>query len=161
MGIRPGDSTTGGPALPDYLGRGGWGAECGNCREARGEPPHRAAVAQAGARARHRGGLADRPRAGAQAAVRSSHARADQDRKSTRLNSSHSQISYAVFCLKKKKRNRTCDHTSFHTRSRVLQVSVQFLSRVLHCQASDILLVSSNSFILTYTYVLQYAQPTL
>src|SRR3989475_3773842 len=29
------------------------------------------------------------------------------DRKSTRLNSSHSQISYAVFCLKKKKRNTT------------------------------------------------------
>src|SRR2546430_5502196 len=28
---------------------------------------------------------------------------ADIDRKSTRLNSSHSQISYAVFCLKKKK----------------------------------------------------------
>src|SRR5688572_31266887 len=27
--------------------------------------------------------------------------RRDQDRKSTRLNSSHSQISYAVFCLKK------------------------------------------------------------
>src|SRR5688572_33109766 len=30
-------------------------------------------------------------------------ARTAQDRKSTRLNSSHSQISYAVFCLKKKK----------------------------------------------------------
>src|SRR2546427_7762150 len=29
---------------------------------------------------------------------------ASQDRKSTRLNSSHSQISYAVFCLKKKKK---------------------------------------------------------
>src|SRR5688572_4089991 len=29
------------------------------------------------------------------------------DRKSTRLNSSHSQISYAVFCLKKKKKNKT------------------------------------------------------
>src|SRR5688572_32470825 len=28
------------------------------------------------------------------------------DRKSTRLNSSHSQISYAVFCLKKKNKNR-------------------------------------------------------
>src|SRR5256886_7216620 len=27
-----------------------------------------------------------------------------EDRKSTRLNSSHSQISYAVFCLKKKKK---------------------------------------------------------
>src|SRR2546430_7174516 len=32
------------------------------------------------------------------------------DRKSTRLNSSHSQISYAVFCLKKK--NNTSDRTS-------------------------------------------------
>src|SRR2546427_8654495 len=31
----------------------------------------------------------------------------DLDRKSTRLNSSHSQISYAVFCLKKKERNYT------------------------------------------------------
>src|SRR2546430_14145229 len=31
---------------------------------------------------------------------------ASRDRKSTRLNSSHSQISYAVFCLKKKKRMR-------------------------------------------------------
>src|SRR2546430_8900462 len=37
-----------------------------------------------------------------------------RDRKSTRLNSSHSQISYAVFCLKKKKNNhtlRTLQHT--------------------------------------------------
>src|SRR2546430_8885622 len=32
--------------------------------------------------------------------------RSYQDRKSTRLNSSHSQISYAVFCLKKKKSHR-------------------------------------------------------
>src|SRR5438034_7629468 len=31
---------------------------------------------------------------------------ARQDRKSTRLNSSHTVISYAVFCLKKKKRHR-------------------------------------------------------
>src|SRR2546430_12834654 len=30
--------------------------------------------------------------------------RSPRDRKSTRLNSSHSQISYAVFCLKKKKK---------------------------------------------------------
>src|SRR2546430_7138084 len=34
----------------------------------------------------------------------------DQDRKSTRLNSSHSQISYAVFCLKKK--NSYCQYRS-------------------------------------------------
>src|SRR3712207_7323069 len=32
-------------------------------------------------------------------------ARADADRKSTRLNSSHANISYAVFCLKKKTNN--------------------------------------------------------
>src|SRR5256886_10810181 len=31
------------------------------------------------------------------------------DRKSTRLNSSHSQISYAVFCLKKKKKKHQLD----------------------------------------------------
>src|SRR2546430_7207495 len=34
-------------------------------------------------------------------------ARRGGDRKSTRLNSSHSQISYAVFCLKKKKNTRS------------------------------------------------------
>src|SRR2546430_5181565 len=32
------------------------------------------------------------------------HEKPTTDRKSTRLNSSHSQISYAVFCLKKKKK---------------------------------------------------------
>src|SRR3712207_8765459 len=31
----------------------------------------------------------------------------EKDRKSTRLNSSHANISYAVFCLKKKKKNST------------------------------------------------------
>src|SRR2546430_10001496 len=43
--------------------------------------------------------------------------RAELDRKSTRLNSSHSQISYAVFCLKKKKTSQiwttqeiSCEH---------------------------------------------------
>src|SRR2546429_4975411 len=34
------------------------------------------------------------------------------DRKSTRLNSSHGYISYAVFCLKKKKQHGLCRHTS-------------------------------------------------
>src|SRR3712207_7937120 len=33
-----------------------------------------------------------------------------EDRKSTRLNSSHANISYAVFCLKKKKPNLTSPH---------------------------------------------------
>src|SRR2546427_9594447 len=34
----------------------------------------------------------------------------DRDRKSTRLNSSHSQISYAVFCLKKKKKYKQSEY---------------------------------------------------
>src|SRR3712207_8727728 len=35
---------------------------------------------------------------------------AERDRKSTRLNSSHANISYAVFCLKKKKNKRDQKH---------------------------------------------------
>src|SRR2546430_10039103 len=42
------------------------------------------------------------------------------DRKSTRLNSSHSQISYAVFCLKKKKRTTTCIQPPPELRSYVM-----------------------------------------
>src|SRR3712207_7085433 len=38
--------------------------------------------------------------------------RAKQDRKSTRLNSSHANISYAVFCLKKKKERALPEQTS-------------------------------------------------
>src|SRR2546430_8083244 len=40
-----------------------------------------------------------------------SRATATLDRKSTRLNSSHSQISYAVFCLKKKKQAPPWPHS--------------------------------------------------
>src|SRR2546427_2312228 len=35
----------------------------------------------------------------------------EEDRKSTRLNSSHSQISYAVFCLKKKNKRQNTAHS--------------------------------------------------
>src|SRR3712207_7593927 len=42
-----------------------------------------------------------------------------RDRKSTRLNSSHANISYAVFCLKKKKRN--CNRRSREAVSTPLQ----------------------------------------
>src|SRR2546428_2361088 len=37
------------------------------------------------------------------------------DRKSTRLNSSHDQISYAVFCLKKKKKSPVAPRIPHHT----------------------------------------------
>src|SRR5689334_24189287 len=38
----------------------------------------------------------------------------DTDRKSTRLNSSHSSISYAVFCLKKKKHQTPGKQSNLH-----------------------------------------------
>src|SRR5256885_8402911 len=41
---------------------------------------------------------------------RPAHRPVDQDRKSTRLNSSHLVISYAVFCLKKKKKKHIRIH---------------------------------------------------
>src|SRR5207248_7327590 len=43
--------------------------------------------------------------------------RIKQDRKSTRLNSSHRTISYAVFCLKKKK---TIQYTNIHTKTSII-----------------------------------------
>src|SRR2546427_4058104 len=52
--------------------------------------------------ARHRGRTRDQP-------DEREVERARRDRKSTRLNSSHSQISYAVFCLKKKKKQKHKD----------------------------------------------------
>src|SRR3989475_2388264 len=55
---------------------------------------------------RVRRGSAGRPQAG-RLLRRDGDLRPFRDRKSTRLNSSHSQISYAVFCLKKKKTRTT------------------------------------------------------
>src|SRR5256885_12521269 len=47
--------------------------------------------------------------------MRSSPVRADKDRKSTRLNSSHLVISYAVFCLKKKTKQHNCLQRAVHS----------------------------------------------
>src|SRR2546427_8002213 len=52
---------------------------------------------------RQRGREDQRPRVVLQVVDHGLRASHEADRKSTRLNSSHSQISYAVFCLKKKK----------------------------------------------------------
>src|SRR3712207_9555190 len=46
---------------------------------------------------------------------RRDHPRRPQDRKSTRLNSSHANISYAVFCLKKKKNKKQQRINQTHT----------------------------------------------
>src|SRR5438045_8319465 len=64
-------------------------------------------------RSAHGGGQPDR-RMAARPAVPDRHRASSQDRKSTRLNSSHLGISYAVFCLKKKK--RTAQETAPVTR---------------------------------------------
>src|SRR3712207_8863136 len=61
-------------------------------------PPRRRAVARRAAGWRRRPG-----RGGHRVPVRVHAPRRGEDRKSTRLNSSHANISYAVFCLKKKK----------------------------------------------------------
>src|SRR3712207_8075580 len=61
-------------------------------------PPHEAAEPIA-AHSEELGAGVERP--AIEAACR--HPPSDPDRKSTRLNSSHANISYAVFCLKKKK----------------------------------------------------------
>src|SRR2546427_3130963 len=53
--------------------------------------------------------------------------RSEADRKSTRLNSSHSQISYAVFCLKKKKKN------NFESRMAAKKKAVQCMHLCMIC----------------------------
>src|SRR5206468_11673658 len=75
----------------------------------------RARILLGDVRIRRGGGLNGRAAGGRRACIRR-HSRcrraargAGADRKSTRLNSSHDQISYAVFCLKKKK-NRYQTH---------------------------------------------------
>src|SRR3712207_7564190 len=66
---------------------------------------HAVPAADHGAAGPVRRAAADQRRAGGEGppAVRAE----PQDRKSTRLNSSHANISYAVFCLKKKKKKRS------------------------------------------------------
>src|SRR5438309_3432730 len=45
-----------------------------------------------------------------------------RDRKSTRLNSSHSSISYAVFCLKKKKQKKQIKHKTTATTNLIIPI---------------------------------------
>src|SRR3712207_7659699 len=63
------------------------------------------ALAAATHRARHVAGMGELTRAGVPVLHTGGARHLRRDRKSTRLNSSHANISYAVFCLKKKKTN--------------------------------------------------------
>src|SRR2546430_12561167 len=49
------------------------------------------------------------------------------DRKSTRLNSSHSQISYAVFCLKKKNKSKAETDTTIYKENNFLHTILVYL----------------------------------
>src|SRR5207245_5776044 len=63
------------------------------CRDGRGLGPKS-----------HASGLPVQPQRTAASTLENARGRTSRDRKSTRLNSSHGSISYAVFCLKKKKK---------------------------------------------------------
>src|SRR2546426_3036765 len=66
-------------------------------------------------RSRRRGRNGGHTRRRGQCVLRAAHSRLFQsDRKSTRLNSSHLVISYAVFCLKKKKNRHTTSRVHSH-----------------------------------------------
>src|SRR3712207_8454560 len=65
-------------------------------------PPRRARGAEHGPGARHARHGAGRARGGGSVRRDAQALSRGSDRKSTRLNSSHANISYAVFCLKKK-----------------------------------------------------------
>src|SRR2546430_2977838 len=56
------------------------------------------------------------------------------DRKSTRLNSSHSQISYAVFCLKKKNQDVKGVSSFYYSRSHYNQLNLPNLIYASHRQ---------------------------
>src|SRR2546427_1385909 len=76
-------------------------------------------VAERISRPEHGGGLVD------VTALFASIRQPAEDRKSTRLNSSHSQISYAVFCLKKKKKKKYKSDTGLNKRNKPLNTGTQ------------------------------------
>src|SRR5262245_65024458 len=55
-----------------------------------------------------------------------------EDRKSTRLNSSHLGISYAVFCLKKKKKKKTNKTRHQHTQTRTHTIAHEYIQKYCH-----------------------------
>src|SRR5207249_7010892 len=74
-----------------------------------------------------------------------------QDRKSTRLNSSHVSISYAVFCLKKKKKSTKIKH-QFKKPIRYTHIVIELAIGVMCYLIAFIV----NTFELDYHYVLRH-----
>src|SRR2546426_2736925 len=116
---------------------GGTGAEvrgdaetlrAGNCPHSRSGEGARAACATRKASPPKDGWRPQRRARGSEHGRRSTFVRID--RKSTRLNSSHLVISYAVFCLKKKKKKIEC---SVAKDTRVGDTQISILVETRHC----------------------------
>src|SRR2546429_774769 len=80
-----------------------------------------------------------------------------RDRKSTRLNSSHGYISYAVFCLKKKKTDNICSPSILLTCCLLLHLMTLFWLHLLS-QPSPLVYVEINllGYIITYLHATSY-----
>src|SRR2546429_4484513 len=82
-----------------------------------------------------------------------------EDRKSTRLNSSHGYISYAVFCLKKKKFRHTATHAPHP-----MHATASIARTASLMQTSRLCISASLNFrlerTLAHQFVLAIAQPT-
>src|SRR5688572_15463424 len=72
-----------------------------------------------------------------------------QDRKSTRLNSSHSQISYAVFCLKKKKKHNKSPQ--IHNKHLIPASTYTYTIYVISCSCLSSY-VSHSCFVFSYFF---------
>src|SRR2546430_6653541 len=84
-----------------------------------------------------------------------------RDRKSTRLNSSHSQISYAVFCLKKKKTRLSPVYAIQGLRVGVLSVAQVLDSSVSRYRTAGSVchsVESHNGYHARHPYLAGYAQ---
>src|SRR2546430_13638996 len=77
------------------------------------------------------------------------------DRKSTRLNSSHSQISYAVFCLKKK--NKTHIKSEYNFTNLKLDSKLIQIIKIHHNALPEELYIQ----ILQYMLLARHSRPTL
>src|SRR5712664_1792503 len=88
-----------------------------------------------------------------------------RDRKSTRLNSSHDQISYAVFCLKKKKKQNRIDHNDNKQIRAVIRVQLSRPCLSLCCLcgmfASGGLLISYASILFFFLMIRRPPRSTL
>src|SRR5438034_5505297 len=68
------------------------------------------------------------------------------DRKSTRLNSSHTVISYAVFCLKKKKKSKTIHKKKKKKNIQILAINLRSIcSDIVNTTRLDVIVVTMSN----------------